>query len=262
MIRHQLLTRIENKPHQPPTARLGRRGCPGGRSGRTIVSLKTSLVRGVRFVPARDGADQCGAGAARGHVRRMDRPAHRHPAAPCGGGGGIHLRPRPQGRRAGHGRCRRHRRGHRPGDPRHLDAGPDLSGHRRHRAGAARNPERGRVRSAGGLLGLRVRALNRRRAPAHRVLQARPGDRGRDLLAHSRLGRPRHLRAVRRRRGRGGAGSGGRGQERGQGAPDLPPALRRPSPLQALCGWRALHHRHCPAICAWKAARFSSMRWA
>ncbi len=31
--------------------------------------------------------------------------------------------------------------------------------------------------------------------------------RGRDLFAHSRLERPRHLRAVRRRRGRGGAGS-------------------------------------------------------
>jgi 3-oxoacyl-[acyl-carrier-protein] synthase-3 len=35
--------------------------------------------------------------------------------------------------------------------------------------------------------GLRVRACNRRQFPAHRRLQARAGDRRRDLLAHPRL---------------------------------------------------------------------------
>ena len=46
-----------------------------------------------------------------------------------------------------------------------------------------------------------------RRRQLHRVGQARTGagDRRRDLLAHPRLDRPRHLRAVRRRRRRGGA---------------------------------------------------------
>ena len=43
-----------------------------------------------------------------------------------------------------------------------------------------------------------------------RRLQARAGDRRRDVFAHSRLERPRHLRAVRRRRRRGRARGAGR----------------------------------------------------
>ena len=69
---------------------------------------------------------------------------------------------------------------------------------------------RRRVRPAGGLLRLRLRAGDRRQFPARRRLQARAGDRRRDLLADSRLERPRHLRAVRRRRRRGRAGGAAR----------------------------------------------------
>ena len=47
-----------------------------------------------------------------------------------------------------------------------------------------------------------------------RLAQARPGDRRRDLLAHPRLERPHHLRAVRRRRRRGRAGGAGRARAR------------------------------------------------
>ena len=59
---------------------------------------------------------------------------------------------------------------------------------------------------AGRLLGLRLRAGDRRQLPQDRPVQARRRHRRRDLLAHSRLERPQHLRAVRRRRRRGGAG--------------------------------------------------------
>ena len=79
-------------------------------------------------------------------------------------------------------------------------------GHRGRGAERPRHqPWRG-LRPAGGLLGLCVRARHRRQFPAHRRVQARAGDRRRDLFAHSRLERPRHLRAVRRRRRRRRAG--------------------------------------------------------
>ena len=92
---------------------------------------------------------------------------------------------------------------------RHLDAGPDLSGDRGDGAGRARHHARRRVRPAGGVLGIRLRAGDRRRASAQRRVQARAGDRRGDVLAHSRLERPHHLRAVRRRRRRGGARGAG-----------------------------------------------------
>ena len=50
---------------------------------------------------------------------------------------------------------------------------------------------------AGGVLRIRLRARDRRQFPALRRLQARAGDRRRDVLTHSRLERSRHLRAVR-----------------------------------------------------------------
>ena len=69
-------------------------------------------------------------------------------------------------------------------------------------AGRAWHHARRGVRPAGGVLGLRLRAGDGRRAVAHRALQARAGDRRGDLLAHSRLERSHDLRAVRRRRRR------------------------------------------------------------
>ena len=101
-------------------------------------------------------------------------------------------------------------------------------------------PWRG-LRPAGGLLGLHLRAVDRRQFPAHRRLQARAGDRRRDLLADPRLERPRHLRAVRRRRRRRRAGSAAAaGRGRRSRHPDDASALRRPAQVEALCRWRAV----------------------
>ena len=60
-----------------------------------------------------------------------------------------------------------------------------------------------RVRRAGGLLGLRLRARDRRRDDQDRQATEGAGDRRRSVLAHPRLQRPHHLRPVRRRRRRG-----------------------------------------------------------
>ena len=55
---------------------------------------------------------------------------------------------------------------------------------------------------AGGVLGVRVRARDRGQDGRDGRGAQRAGDRRRDLLAHPRLERPRHVRAVRRRRRR------------------------------------------------------------
>ena len=79
--------------------------------------------------------------------------------------------------------------------------------------------QRLRLRPPGGLLRLRLRAGHRRRADQGRPRPPRAGDRRRDLLAHPRLDRPHHLRAVRRRRrrrrARGPAQSAGTNDDRG-----------------------------------------------
>ena len=61
---------------------------------------------------------------------------------------------------------------------------------------------------------LRLRADDGRPLYPRRHGQARAGDRRRDLLAHPRLERPHHLRAVRRRRRRAGAGGAARAAAR------------------------------------------------
>ena len=94
--------------------------------------------------------------------------------------------------------------GYRSDRVRDLDARQHLSGHRRLDPGRAWHHRRLRLRSAGGLLGLRLWPRHRRRHAAHRSCQARAADRRGDLLAHSRLDRSHHLRAVRRRRRCGG----------------------------------------------------------
>ena len=86
-----------------------------------------------------------------------------------------------------------------------------------------------------------ARASSMRSATADGLLQdrraqARAGDRRGDLLAHPRLDRPRHLRAVRRRRRRGGAGGAAAARHaRGPRHPHRASALRRPPQGQALC---------------------------
>ena len=93
--------------------------------------------------------------------------------------------------------------------------------------------------------------------------QARPGDRRRNLLAHPRLERPHDLRALRRRRRRDcprrrrKAGDDGRSRH-----PDGAAAFRRLPQGKALCRRRSVDAPARSAICAWKAARSSSMRSA
>ncbi len=94
------------------------------------------------------------------------------------------------------------RRGRRPHHRRDDDAGHDLPVDRVHPAGQARRARRPGIRRAGGVLGFRLRAGDRR--PDGR---GRPGAqcarRGRrNLFAHPRLERSRHLRPLRRRRRR------------------------------------------------------------
>ena len=119
------------------------------------------------------------------------------------------------------------------------------------------------LRPAGGLLGLRLRAGHRRQFPAHRRVQARAGDRRRNLFANPGLERPRHLRAVRRRRRRRRAGSAGAaGQALRPRHPDHASTLRRPAQGEAICRWRAVLDADRSAISGWKAAKCSSTRSA
>ena len=75
-------------------------------------------------------------------------------------------------------------------------------------AAEARHAPRRRLRHSGGVLRLRLCAWRTAdRYLKNGLAQARPGDRRRDRLAHPRLDRSHHLRAVRRRRRRGGAGT-------------------------------------------------------
>ena len=144
-----------------------------------------------------------------------------------------------------------------------LDAGQHLSGDRGRGAERARHPSWRGLRSAGGVLRLRLRARHRRQFPAHRRLQARAGDRRRDLLAHSRLERSRHLRAVRRRRRRRRAGGAGpAGQALRPRHADHASALGRPAQGEALSSTAVRPRPRPSAICGWKAAKCSSTRSA
>ena len=71
---------------------------------------------------------------------------------------------------------------------RHLDARQHLSGERGRRAGRARHHPRRRLRSAGGVLGLRLRPGDRRRSVEDRRPQARAGDRRRRPSRASSIG--------------------------------------------------------------------------
>ena len=162
-------------------------------------------------------------------------------AAPRRRRGRVHLAPGDQGCARGAASCEARRPGDRPDRAGDLDAGQHLSGHRGRGAGRARHPSRRRLRPAGGLLRLRLCAGDRRQFPARRRLQARAGDRRRDLFADSGLERPRHLRAVRRwrRRGRAGGADGAGQIERPRRADDAF-AFRRPPQVEALCRRRSV----------------------
>ena len=94
-------------------------------------------------------------------------------------------------------------------------------------------------------------------------LQARAGDRRRDVFAHPRLERPRHLRAVRRRRRRGGAGgAGAAGQAVRPRRVDDASALRRPAQVETVMSMADRPRPEPSATCGWKAVRSSSTRSA
>ena len=83
-----------------------------------------------------------------------------------------------------------------------------------------------------------------------------------DVLAHPRLDRSRHLRAVRRWRRRGRARSAGAaGHARRPRHSHGAAAFRRPPQIEALCRRRTRHRPARSAICAWKAARFFVTPW-
>ena len=110
--------------------------------------------------------------------------------------------------RARRGRDRRRR--HRPHRPRHRDPRPDLPLVRDQGPGRARDRRLHRLRRPRGVHRLPLRADRRRFDAARRQREARAGDRRGDLQPHPRLGRPQHLRPVRRRRRRAGAVGRGR----------------------------------------------------
>ncbi len=144
----------------------------------------------------------------------------------------------------------------------HLDARQHISGRRRDGAGrASASPAARRSICRRSARALSIGLADRRRPAAHRHLQARAGDRRGDILAHSRLEGPHHLRAVRRRRRRGGDGGAAAARRpRRSRRPDrricAPTAGTRPSFMST-----AGRPRRRPwAICAWKGARCSSTR--
>ena len=147
--------------------------------------------------------------------RRRRRDDH-HPVRQC---------------RAGRaGRRRRRRLGGRPGDRGDLLARLPAARHRGaggHRAG--RHPRR-RLRPAGRLLRLPLRAGDRRQLHPQRHVPPGAGDRGGGAQPLPRLDRSQHLRPVRRRRGRGPALG-------------LRPA-RRAARLRAVQRWRRLRGDH------------------
>ena len=108
----------------------------------------------------------------------------------------------------------------RPDRARHRHARPDLPGQRDAGPDRARHRRLHRLRRRGGLHRLPLRAVDRRQYDQGRHGRSRAGDRLGDVQPHPRLGGPRDLRAVRRRRRRGRAE--GRGRRRGPAASSPP----------------------------------------
>ena len=201
-LRHGALrtARQDRRNHPSPRGRERRGRAPSAERPREHAAFGRARLRQLS---AGTRPHQRRARGQRRHLRRMDRAAHRHPPAPYRRGRRGDLRSRHPRREGGArqrpGRCAVDRSDR----ARDLDARQHLSGGGGVGAGRPRHHARRRLRPAGGVLGLRLWHRDRRRAVAHRHLQARAGDRRGDVLAHPRLDRPHHLRAVRRRRRRG-----------------------------------------------------------
>ena len=137
--------------------------------------------------------------------------------------------------------------------------GPDFPGDGATRPGRAWH-HRGRgVRCPGRVLRLRLCAGHRRQFHQGRAGQSAPGHRRGDLLAHSRLEGPRHLRAVRRwRRRRGAARRRRRGHDRRSRHPHDPRCVPTAAITTSSMSMAARHRRRPSAICAWRAGKCSS----
>ena len=259
MVRYELLNKISDT-----LLRHAREEAAPGKVRSRFVTVTRSVVLGCgSYLPQRCLTNDDLARIGR-HVRRMDRAAHRHPRAPHRGRRRVDLRSRHRGgarrarRRAG--RCAVDR----PDRGRDLDAGQHVSGERGRRCRPALGITHGAAFDLQAVCsGFVYRAGDRRRAVAHGRAQARAGDRRGDLLAHPRLDRSRHLRAVRRRRRRGRArGAAAAGHARGSRHPHRAPALRRAAQEQAVSSTAARPRPARSAICAWRARRFSASRSA
>ena len=231
-------------PRSPP-----RSAAPASRCARRPAGLprdRTAFGHSrLRQLSAEPSAHQQRSRAQGRHIRRMDRATHRHPRAP-------HRRCRRIDLRSCRARCARRARpcacrcpidrSHRAGD---LDARQHFPGQRGYGAGRSWHYPWRRIRFASGLLRLRLRAGDGGRSSQIRRVFASAGDRRRDVFAHSRLDRPLHLRAVRRRRRRCRARCAGpAGHARRPRHPYHPFALRRPAQVEALCRRRAVIDRH------------------
>jgi hypothetical protein len=155
-----------------------------------------------------DSLEQQRSGCARRrHFRRVDRRTHGHPPAAISPPTASRLaiwRWQPAARRWRPRAFRPEDRSHHRG---HLDARLRFPEHRLPAAAQARRQRRGGIRRAGGLQRVRLCADHRREVHPLRQPPLRPGGGCRSLLAHPRLERSRHLRAVRRWRRRRGARS-------------------------------------------------------
>ena len=172
---------------------------------------------------------------ARRHERRVDPHAHRHPRSATSPPPTSRRRDLALARVAQGARRRGHRAGRRRSHHRRDDhARHDLSVDGVHPAGEARRARRSGVRRAGGVLrasSTRWRSPTRwsRRGAGAQCARRRR----RDLFAHPRLERSRHVRAVRRWRRRRRAGAVRRARH-----PDVASARRRPA-IATSCACRA-----------------------
>ena len=113
---------------------------------------------GLRPLPARPRGGERRVRRHAGNLGRLDPQPHRHRAAPLRRARRDDLRSRRPRRARRAGRRRPHRRRHRYAHPRHRHAGPDLPRHCGDGAERHRHARRLRLRRAGGLRRLRLRA--------------------------------------------------------------------------------------------------------